>query len=107
MTGIRVLPKDGKTEELHADLVVDATGRTSRTPNWLEDQGYTPPAVDEVRIDVAYSTTFIERPGRDRRGVAVIPTPERPRGGVLAPVENDRWLITLWGMHGDDPPTDP
>lgn len=107
VTGVRMQPKDGEIEELLADLVVDATGRTSRTPNWLEEHEYTPPPVDEVTIDVAYSTTFIERPEEDRRGVAVIPTPERPRGGVFAPVENNRWLITLWGMHGDDPPTDP
>lgn len=106
VTGVRVQPEGGQTEELQADLVVDATGRTSRAPNWLEDRGYPSPPVDEVHIDVAYSTTFIERPEGDRRGVAVIPTPDRPRGGVLAPVENGRWLITLWGMHGDDPPTD-
>lgn len=107
VTGVRVQPTDGETEDLSADLVVDATGRTSRTPKWLDKHGYTPPSVDEVHIDVAYSTTFIDRPEEDRRAVAIIPTPERPRGGVFAPVENNRWLITLWGMHGDDPPTDP
>lgn len=107
VTGIHLQPKDGDTEVRHADLVVDATGRTSRTPAWLEAQGYPRPPVDEVHVDLSYSTTFVERPESDRRGVAVIPTPDRPRGGVFAPVENDRWLMTLWGMHGDAPPTDP
>lgn len=107
VTGVRVRPSDGETEDLPADLVVDATGRTSRTPEWLEKHGYPQPPADEVHIDVAYSTTFVDRPENDRRGIGIIPTPERPRGGVFAPVENDRWLITLWGMHGDDPPTDP
>lgn len=107
VTGVRVQPQDDEPENLTAGLVIDATGRTSRTPDWLEEQGYPSPPVDEVHIDVAYSTTFIDRPEGDRRGVGIIPTPERPRGGVFAPVEDDRWLMTLWGMHGDDPPTDP
>lgn len=107
VNGIVVRSDEGTTEEITADLVIDATGRTSRTPNWLNEQGYTPPPVDEVHVDVAYSSTFVERPPGDRRGVAVFPSPERPRGGVFVPVEDGRWLMTLWGMHGDDPPTDP
>lgn len=107
VTGVTVRPAQREAEELRAELVVDATGRTSRTPSWLEEHGYTPPPVDEVHVDVTYSTTFVERPEGDRRGVSVAPTPERPRGGVFAPVENDRWLMTLWGVHGDAPPTDP
>lgn len=107
VTGVRVRPQGDGQEELPADIVVDATGRTSRTQNWLAEHDYPPPPVDEVHIDVAYSTTFVDRPAGDRRGVAVQPTPDRPRGGVFAPVEDDRWLITLWGMHGDHPPTDP
>src|SRR5262245_13078640 len=38
VTGIKV---DG--EFLGADLVVDATGRGSRTPQWLQKMGYQPP----------------------------------------------------------------
>lgn len=107
VTGVRIRSTNGEEETLSADLVVDATGRTSRTPKWLKEHGYRSPPTDEVHVDVAYSTTFIDRPEGDRRGIGVIPTPDRPRGGVLAPVENGRWLITLWGMHGDTPPTDP
>lgn len=107
VNGVRIRPEGDRPEAVRADLVVDATGRTSRTPNWLEEHGYKPPPLSEVQIGVAYSTTFVERPPKDRRAVTVIPTPERPRGGVFAPVENDRWILTLWGMHGDSPPTDP
>lgn len=106
VTGVRVQSDDGGTADLQAELVVDATGRTSRTPNWLEEHGYPPPHVDEVQVDVAYSTTFVDRPDGSRLGVGLVPTPERPRGGAIGPVEDNRWLITLWGMHGDDPPTD-
>ena len=36
-----VVLKDGK--ELHADLVVDCSGRNSSMPQWLEAAGYTAP----------------------------------------------------------------
>ncbi|WP_269782681.1 FAD-dependent oxidoreductase [Halobacterium wangiae] len=92
--------------EIAADLVVDATGRTSRTPTWLETHGYTPPDVDEVRIDVAYSTTYIERPADDLRTFLVPPSPPHTRGGMAAPVEGDRWVVSVHGVHGDHPPTE-
>lgn len=98
---------DSEREELPAELVVDATGRTSRTPTWLDDHGYTAPDVDEVRIDVAYSTAVIERPADDRRAFFVEPDPPRTRGAGVFPAEDGRWLATLFGMHGDHPPTDP
>lgn len=107
VTGVVVRDGDSGRTELTADLVVDATGRTSRTPTWLEAHGYAPPTVDEVQIDLAYSTAVIERPADDRRTVLVPPSPPRPRGGGLMPIEDDRWLVNIHGMHGDHPPTDP
>ncbi len=103
-----VVVKNSDTEEeLDADLVVDATGRTSRTPKLLAEYGYRSPPVDEVHVDMLYSTAFLERPPGDRRGVNVLPAPDRPRGSFAFPVEGDRWVVTLWGAHDDDPPTDP
>lgn len=102
-----VIREDGEQTEITADLVVDATGRTSRTPTWLEKQGYTPPEVEEVRIDVAYSTTFIERPADDLRTFLIPPSSPHARGGMAAPVEGNRWVVSVHGVHGDHPPTDP
>ncbi|MEF8852215.1 MAG: FAD-dependent monooxygenase [Haloarculaceae archaeon] len=93
--------------ELAADLVVDATGRTSRTPAWLDANGYRPPPESEVTVDLAYSTVTVERPSEARRGVLVVPSPSLARGGTAVPVEDDRWTVTLFGLHGDHPPTDP
>lgn len=103
--GVVVREGDGETE-LPADLVVDATGRTSRTPPWLEDHGYVPPPVDEVRVDLAYSSVFVERPPDDRRMLFVAPTEPHGRGGGAIPVEDDRWLVTLVGLHDEEPPTE-
>lgn len=106
VTGVAIRNHDAEREELSSALVVDATGRTSRTPVWLENHGYTSPAIDEVAIDVAYSTTFIERPADDSRMIGILAEAPRTHGGAVLPVEGDRWLVNLHGVHGDHPPTD-
>jgi hypothetical protein len=65
LTGARVLPGGGGAEEiLTADLVVDATGRSGRTPARLRDMGYDPPAEEQVRVDITYATRHLRlRPG--------------------------------------------
>lgn len=106
VTGIEVRGLDEGIEEIRADLVVDATGRTSRTPAWLEGQGFAPPPVDEVHIDIAYSTVGIERPADDRRAILAPSSPPHSRGGAAFPIEGNRWLVNLHGIHGDHPPTE-
>jgi 2-polyprenyl-6-methoxyphenol hydroxylase-like FAD-dependent oxidoreductase len=105
VTGVAVRTEDGE-DDLRCDLVVDGTGRTSMTPDWLERAGFGAPPVDEVRVDLAYSTLVVDRPPSDRRGYLVGPSPARPRGGTVLPVEDHRWLVTLFGLHGDHPPRD-
>jgi 2-polyprenyl-6-methoxyphenol hydroxylase-like FAD-dependent oxidoreductase len=106
VTGVAVNAAEGHSEELDADLVVDATGRTSRTPTWLQAHDYAPPEADEVRVDMAYSTAHIERPVDDRQMVLAAPSPDLGRGGSTFPVEDGGRLVTLFGLHGDHPPTD-
>lgn len=103
--GVELIDEDRTTRTLTADLVVDATGRTSKTPSWLEQHDYRSPPVEEVHIDLAYSSTVIERPSDDRRGFLISPSPSLQRGGTILPIENDRWIVTLFGLHGDHPPT--
>ena len=107
VVGVAVKDGDAGREELRADLVVDATGRTSRTPTWLEENGYEPPAVDEVTVDLAYSTMLVERPPDDRRAFWGPAAPPHTRGGGAAPIEGGYWQVVMQGVHGDHPPTDP
>ena len=112
VTGVRVLRgADGSAEELlGADLVVDATGRGSRTPIWLQALGYARPETEQVRVGLGYATRTYRLPPVALDGdLAVLdaPTPEHPRGGALLLLEGDRWMVTLAGMLGDHPPTDP
>jgi 2-polyprenyl-6-methoxyphenol hydroxylase-like FAD-dependent oxidoreductase len=112
VTGARVLRRaDGSAEELlAADLVVDATGRGSRTPAWLEGLGYPRPAKQQVRIGLGYATRTYRLPADALGGDLAIlqaATPEHPRTGALQVLEGDRWMLTLAGILGDHPPTDP
>jgi 2-polyprenyl-6-methoxyphenol hydroxylase-like FAD-dependent oxidoreductase len=112
VTGARVLRRaDGSAEEvLGADLVVDATGRGSRTPLWLEALGYARPEREQVRIGLGYATRTYRLPsaalGGDL-GVLHGATPEHPRAGALQALEGDRWMVTLAGILGDHPPINP
>jgi 2-polyprenyl-6-methoxyphenol hydroxylase-like FAD-dependent oxidoreductase len=112
VTGTRVRRwTDGGAEQvLDADLVVDATGRGSRTPLWLEALGYPRPPTEQVRIGLGYATRTYRLPPdalSEDLGVLHAPTPQHPRGGALLLVEDGRWMVTLAGMLGDHPPTDP
>jgi 2-polyprenyl-6-methoxyphenol hydroxylase-like FAD-dependent oxidoreductase len=111
VTGARVLPagNGGEEEVLAADLVVDATGRGGRTPAWLREIGYDPPAEDQVRVDIMYASQHLRlRPGALREKLILIGAePARPTALVLLAQEDDRWILGLAGYAGHHPPTDP
>jgi 2-polyprenyl-6-methoxyphenol hydroxylase-like FAD-dependent oxidoreductase len=112
VTGARVLRRaDNSAEELlGAELVVDATGRGSRAPLWLEALGYARPETEQVRIGLGYATRIYRLPPDALDGdLAVLQaaTPQHPRTGALQRLEGDRWMLTLAGILGDHPPTDP
>lgn len=107
INGIEVRDDDADYREYDADLVVDATGRSSKTPQWLERNGYPTPPVDDVEVDLAYSTVVIQRPIGDNRAFFVAPDPPRARGVGVFPAEHGQRVVTAFGMHGDHPPTDP
>jgi 2-polyprenyl-6-methoxyphenol hydroxylase-like FAD-dependent oxidoreductase len=114
VTGVTVQRRDGKAgvEVLHADLVIDTTGRGSRTPAWLEELGYARPTEDKVKVDLAYTTRHF-KVSRDPFGsdIAIIAaaTPSHPRGALYYRLPGDDGLVelSLTGVLGDHPPTDP
>ncbi len=109
--GVRLLRRaSGSAEEvLEADLVVDATGRGSRTPTWLKELGYSSPQEDAVTVNLAYSTRLYRRRPEDLDGakaIIIAASPEQKRGGVMVAQENNRWIVSLTGFVGDHPPLD-
>ncbi|HEX5568136.1 MAG TPA: FAD-dependent monooxygenase, partial [Streptomyces sp.] len=113
VTGARVRDeKTGETFELAADLVVDASGRASRARQWLVETGLPPVREEVVDSGLAYATRIFRAPstaGKDFPVITVQADPrdgEPGRGGVLLPIEGDRWLVTISGTRGGEPPTD-
>lgn len=112
--GARVQRREANSEPevLSADLVIDATGRGSRTPAWLDELGYSRPAEDRVKIDLAYTTRHYRVPsdpfGSDIAIIAAA-TPSHPRGAFYyrLPGDGDRVELSLTGVLGDYPPGDP
>ncbi len=109
--GARVRRRDGTgSEVIDAELVVDATGRGSRTPARVLALGFPEPPVDSVAVDLAYATRiYAHTAGLLGEDLSIIhgPTHNNPRGAAVIRIEHDRLLVTLYGIRGDHPPADP
>jgi len=111
VTGVHVRRRpNGKVYTLAADLVVDASGRGSRSPRWLERWGFGRVPETLVKVDVGYATAQFERHPEDAfraHGAVIAATPPySTRGAAVIGAEGDRWLITLSGALGDYPPAE-
>ena len=111
ITGVEVRPAHGGAPaRIAASLVVDATGRGSRTPVWLDELGYQRPEQERVEIALGYATrNYRLRPGAmgDDQMILTGGTKANPRTGVLAVTEGGRHILTIAGICGDHPATDP
>jgi 2-polyprenyl-6-methoxyphenol hydroxylase-like FAD-dependent oxidoreductase len=108
ITGIRIFG-DTSARPVQADLVVDATGRGSNTPIWLEVLGYGEPKEERIEVNMAYATRHFLRSPEHLNGAfgASIPsTPKNKRGGVIVAQEGNRWVVTLTGRSGEKVPKD-
>ncbi|MFF3886268.1 FAD-dependent oxidoreductase [Streptomyces sp. NPDC001914] len=110
VTGVRLRDAEGAAA-LSADLVVDATGRASRAPVWLTDLGLPPVQEKVVDAGVGYASRIYRAPastGEDFPIVNVQADPTRPpgRGGIILPIEEGKWLVTLSGSRGGRPSRD-
>lgn len=107
--GVLVTPRVGAAYPIHADLVVDACGRASRSPVWLAELGYPTPPEQRVPVDVTYVTRVYRREPRHLDGLLGALTnavPGRPRTGIVAAQEDGRFAVALSGMLGEQPPSD-
>jgi 2-polyprenyl-6-methoxyphenol hydroxylase-like FAD-dependent oxidoreductase len=102
-------------EELTADLVIDASGRFSESPSWLQALGYPAPSEEVVNAHWGYSSTFLEVPEDWDPGfqaLAVTPfgdgaltSEAASRAMAMWVVEGERrWILTAQGSAGDHPP---
>ncbi|MDX1435301.1 MAG: FAD-dependent monooxygenase [Anaerolineales bacterium] len=111
VTGLVVRQRDRRVDEtLDGNLVIDASGRGSRSPKWLEELGYGRPKEIIVKVDVGYATrTFERQPGEffnSLGGIIAGTPPAGTRLGAAIAAEGNRWVVSLAGVVGDYPPTD-
>ncbi len=98
VTGVRTMDGD----EVFADLIIDAMGRHSKLPNWLEDIGARPP-IEEVELSgFIYYTRFF----RSTTGVvppyrAALQTYFHSFSLLTLPGDAGTWSVTLFISSGD------
>ncbi|MEZ4379713.1 MAG: hypothetical protein R3A79_00075 [Nannocystaceae bacterium] len=108
VVGVRCEHK-GEPTLLEADLVIDASGRGSRSPRWLSDAGFSRVEETEVRMSIGYASRVYRMPRSfpvERLPLAVFPKPpESRRMGILFTIDEKILMVTLGGWCRDYPPT--
>jgi 2-polyprenyl-6-methoxyphenol hydroxylase-like FAD-dependent oxidoreductase len=100
VTGVRTNAGD----ELQADLVVDAMGRRSQLPTWLEEAGAAP--IDEEAEEsgfIYYTRYFRSRNGDRPQYLAPLLTPIGTFSLLTVQCDNDTWSVTIFLSAGDAP----
>ncbi|HMY17037.1 MAG TPA: hypothetical protein PKA58_12005 [Polyangium sp.] len=108
IVGVAVKNATGESN-LYGDLVVDAAGRGTRAPRWLEALGYEKPFEQDVQVDLAYTSRLYERPAQvegNWKALAVYSRMPAQRGAFVFEVEGGRWIVSLPGYFKDHCPTD-
>ena len=98
---------DDTPTALACDLVVDASGRGSATPLWLAALDCPVPAVETLRAPITYSSCIYARSEspRDWKQLFITGAPAK-KNGCIAPMEGNRWLVSVAALFDEPAPTD-
>lgn len=112
VTGVRCRARNHQEGEqtFLGDLVVDASGASSRISHWLKELGYDAPPETVVNPHLGYATRFYDIPVSEEiawKGIAIQGTGQNRRGGSLMKIEGRQWIAVLAGTGDDVPPTEP
>ncbi|MEM7114025.1 MAG: FAD-dependent monooxygenase [Chloroflexota bacterium] len=108
--GVKVRWKNGRSATIEtADFIVDASGRTSKLPDWLAACGYEKPKETVISVRLGYAGRRYKIPASppswETLAVAVEP-PHKSQAGLIYGEEDGIWMVMLAGLLGDYPPTD-
>lgn len=111
--GVRMQSRGSAVEEhLPAALVVDASGRSSKAPDWLRESGLGPPDEEIVDAGIGYASRWYRKPPGAWpeawwwKGMWVESIPPKVLfGGAMFPIEDDCLIVTLAGFGADRPPS--
>ena len=110
VNGLRLIDANGIEKEMGVDLVVDASSRGVLTSDALKSLKLPVPVETEIGVDIMYATGIFKIPNPSpvawKAVLHASTAPDNGRGGLLVPIEENRWCIGLTGKHGEIPPLD-
>lgn len=110
VAGAVVVDEGAGRTELSCDLLIDATGRGSRSPQWLEGLGFAPPQESLVSAFLGYATVRCRVPEDawpgDYNAIVAPPFPGASRGGFITQEEDGLVGFMAAGSARDYPPGD-
>ncbi len=111
VTGVRTDTQDPALREIEADVVVDATGRGTKTYKWMSQVGLPEPEEQRVDSKCNYATRHYRAPEEAKdwwwKGILIDSSPPHcSRAVSILSVEESRWIVTAIGTNGDYAPTD-
>jgi 2-polyprenyl-6-methoxyphenol hydroxylase-like FAD-dependent oxidoreductase len=108
--GAKIIAIGGSDRFERTDLVVDASGRGSKSAHWLKDAGLTDVPTEEIITKLGYvSAPFLPSTGtpRDWKVLLCLPRlPQDKRMAVISPVEGGRWMVTAGAWFDQQPEPD-
>lgn len=97
-------------ETLATDLVIDAMGRSSPMPRYLEGGAGGEAPVQVTEIDINYPTILLNEPEQWRGDpwsyIMLTTAPDQTHGATITPIEGNRCLLTMVSRFGDQFPTE-
>jgi 2-polyprenyl-6-methoxyphenol hydroxylase-like FAD-dependent oxidoreductase len=105
---LRERGKLNRQQTLAAELVIDASGKSSQLTQWLQAAGYTVAKPERVKGDLGYTTGYYRLPARSSAQVGRILMYPQPSKGIpgagLFPIENKNYMACLYLAGGQEYP---
>jgi 2-polyprenyl-6-methoxyphenol hydroxylase-like FAD-dependent oxidoreductase len=110
VAGVRFENENDASETIATDLVVDASGTGALTLDLLKSIGRPPPEETTIGVDLGYASCVFAIPDAapaDWKGVMTFgEAPHDSRGGLMLPIEGNRWMVGIGGRGSDVPSGD-
>lgn len=105
---LRERGKLNRQQTLTADLIIEASGRSSQLAQWLQAAGYTIAQPERIEGKLGYTTGYYRLPRRSAAitgGILISAQPSKgiPTGGLF-PIENNNYMACLFLAGGHEYP---